>query len=110
MCPVEAGLWPSWGLSVSPIPRWSTATTWKSRASAGITSRQAYQFSGQPAEILGAPPPRRVSEEEAEQQIGAQAVYYGTQLRAASNAKAKSELGLTLEYPPWREGFRELFG
>jgi len=31
--------------------------------------------------------------EEAEEQIGAQAVYYGTQLRAASNAKAKSELG-----------------
>lgn len=62
------------------------------------------------AEILGAPPPRRVSEEEAEEQIGAQAVYCGTQLRAASNAKAKSELGLTLEYPSWREGFRELFG
>jgi hypothetical protein len=62
------------------------------------------------AEILDAPPPRRVSEEEAEEQIGAQAVYYGTQLRAASNAKAKAELGLTLEYPSWREGFRELFG
>jgi nucleoside-diphosphate-sugar epimerase len=62
------------------------------------------------AEILDAPPPRRISEEEAEQQLGAQAVYYGTQLRAASNAKAKSELGLTLAYPSWREGFRELFG
>ena len=62
------------------------------------------------AEILDAPPPRRVSEEEAEEQLGAQAVYYGTQLRAASNAKAKSELGLALEYPSWREGFRELFG
>ena len=34
------------------------------------------------AEILDAPPPRRVSEEEAEEQLGAQAVYYGTQLRA----------------------------
>jgi hypothetical protein len=43
-------------------------------------------------------------EEEAEEQIGVQAVYYGTQLRAASNAKAKAELGLTLEYPSWREG------
>jgi 2-alkyl-3-oxoalkanoate reductase len=62
------------------------------------------------AELLDAPPPRRVSEEEAEQEIGVQAVYYGNQLRAASNAKAKSELGLTLEYPSWREGFRELFG
>jgi nucleoside-diphosphate-sugar epimerase len=62
------------------------------------------------AEILDAPAPRRVTEEEAEEQIGVQAVYYGTQLHAASNAKAKSELGLTLEYPSWREGFRELFG
>ncbi|SIN41700.1 NAD-dependent epimerase/dehydratase family protein [Micromonospora cremea] len=61
------------------------------------------------AEILDAPPPRRVSEEEAEEQIGVQAVYYGTQIRAASNAKAKSELGLTLEYPSWREGFRRVF-
>jgi len=33
------------------------------------------------AELLDAPPPRRVFEEEAEEQIGAQAVYYGTQLR-----------------------------
>jgi 2-alkyl-3-oxoalkanoate reductase len=37
-------------------------------------------------------------------------VYDGTQLRAASNAKAKAELELTLEYPSWREGFRQLFG
>ena len=62
------------------------------------------------AELLGAPPPRHVSEEEAEEQLGAQAVYYGTQLRAASNAKAKAGLGLTLEHPSWREGFRALFG
>lgn len=62
------------------------------------------------AELLDAPPPRRVSAAEAEEQIGVQAVYYGTQLRAASNAKAKAELGLSLEYPSWREGFRELFG
>jgi nucleoside-diphosphate-sugar epimerase len=62
------------------------------------------------AELLDAPPPRRLSEQEAEEQIGVQAVYYGTQLRAASNAKAKSELGLVLAYPSWREGFRALFG
>ena len=30
------------------MPRWSTAMTSKSRASAGITRRQAYQVSGQP--------------------------------------------------------------
>src|SRR5918997_2343356 len=40
--------YPSRGLSVSPMPRWSTATTSKSRASSGICRRQAYQLSGQP--------------------------------------------------------------
>ncbi len=62
------------------------------------------------AELLGGPPPRRVSEEEAAAQLGVQAVYYGNQLPAASNAKAKSELGMRLEYPSWREGFRKVFG
>jgi len=61
------------------------------------------------AELLDGPPPRRVSEEEAADRLGIQTVYYGNQLRAASNAKAKSELGLRLEYPSWREGFREVF-
>ena len=40
--------YPSEGLSDRPIPRWSTAMTVKSRASAGISRRQAYQVSGQP--------------------------------------------------------------
>jgi hypothetical protein len=40
--------YPSRGLSDSPIPRWSTAITSKSRASAGITSRHWYQVWGQP--------------------------------------------------------------
>src|SRR5215471_21697519 len=40
--------YPSSGLPDRPIPRWSGATTEKSRASAGITSRQAYQVWGQP--------------------------------------------------------------
>jgi 2-alkyl-3-oxoalkanoate reductase len=62
------------------------------------------------AEILGGPTPRHVSEEEAAEQLGIQTVYYGNQLRAASNAKAKSELGWILAYPSWREGFRKLFG
>src|SRR5271165_127136 len=40
--------YPSKGLPDSPQPRWSTATTAKSRASAGITRRHAYQVCGQP--------------------------------------------------------------
>ena len=62
------------------------------------------------AELLDAPAPRHVSEEEAAERFGIQTVYYGNQLRAASNAKAKRELGMRLEYPSWREGFRQLFG
>jgi hypothetical protein len=62
------------------------------------------------AELLDAPAPRHVSEEEAAERFDIQTVYYGNQLRAASNAKAKRELGLRLEYPSWRVGFRQLFG
>lgn len=61
------------------------------------------------AELLGAPSPARMSEDDAEKEIGVQAVYYGTQLPPASNARAKTELGLDLHYPSWREGFREVF-
>ncbi|NIK61378.1 NAD-dependent epimerase/dehydratase family protein [Kribbella shirazensis] len=62
------------------------------------------------ARILQAPPPQRVSEDEAEKSIGVQAVYYGNRLPAASNAKAKSGLGFAPAYPSWRDGFREVFG
>jgi hypothetical protein len=33
-----------------------------------------------------------------------------TELRGASNAKAKRELGWTLRYPSWREGFVAAYG
>jgi 2-alkyl-3-oxoalkanoate reductase len=44
------------------------------------------------ARWLNAPPPPHVSVEDALQIGGADAVYYGTQMRGASNAKAKREL------------------
>jgi nucleoside-diphosphate-sugar epimerase len=44
------------------------------------------------ARWVGAPQPPRVSVEEALQAAGADAVYYGTQMRGVSNAKAKREL------------------
>jgi hypothetical protein len=34
----------------------------------------------------------------------------GTKGRGASNAKAKRELGWTLRYPTWRQGFAEVYG
>ena len=42
--------------------------------------------------FLGAPPPPHITEEEALQTEGADAVYYATRLRGASNAYAKREL------------------
>jgi 2-alkyl-3-oxoalkanoate reductase len=44
------------------------------------------------AKWLNAPPPPQISVEDALKAGGADAVYYGTQLRGASNAKAKREL------------------
>ncbi|WP_138499721.1 NAD-dependent epimerase/dehydratase family protein [Nostoc sp. PA-18-2419] len=44
------------------------------------------------ARWLNAPPPPQISVEDALQTGGADAVYYGTQMRGASNAKAKREL------------------
>lgn len=59
------------------------------------------------AEALGARPPRHVPAWLARIVGGKVAVQFGTQLRGASNAKAKRELGWQLRYPSWRQGFRE---
>ena len=34
----------------------------------------------------------------------------GTQARGASNARARRELGWTLRYPSWRQGFAAAYG
>ena len=45
------------------------------------------------ARYVNGPPPPQISIEEALKASGADAVYYGTQMRGVSNAKAKRELG-----------------
>jgi nucleoside-diphosphate-sugar epimerase len=57
------------------------------------------------AELLGAKPPRHVPEWLGRLVAGEQIVSMMTEARAASNAKAKRELGWTLGHPTWREGF-----
>ncbi len=57
------------------------------------------------ADALGAKPPRHVPVWLARLIGGDTAVMVGTEARGASNAKAKRELGWTLRYPSWREGF-----
>jgi hypothetical protein len=40
--------------------------------------------------------------------VGPQGVAMMTEIRGASNAKAKRELGWHLIHPSWREGFRSV--
>jgi nucleoside-diphosphate-sugar epimerase len=57
------------------------------------------------ASVIGAKPPRHVPQWLARLIAGGDGVTMMTQARGASNAKAKRELGWTLRYPSWRQGF-----
>jgi nucleoside-diphosphate-sugar epimerase len=59
------------------------------------------------AEAIGAKPPRRVPRFLARLVAGEWAVGMATDLRGASNARAKAELGWAPRYSSWRQGFRE---
>jgi nucleoside-diphosphate-sugar epimerase len=59
------------------------------------------------AAAVGAKPPRRVPGWLARVAIGEHGVAMMTQIRGASNAKAKRELGWQPTWTSWREGFRE---
>jgi nucleoside-diphosphate-sugar epimerase len=62
------------------------------------------------ARVLGAPPPRRIPAWVARPIIGEHGVVMMTEIRGASNAKAKRELGWTPRVGSWRQGFRDTFG
>jgi nucleoside-diphosphate-sugar epimerase len=62
------------------------------------------------AKALGAKPPRHAPVWLARLIAGDGGVVMGTQARGASNAKAKKELGWTLRYPTWRDGFTAVYG
>ncbi|MDQ2632075.1 MAG: NAD(P)-dependent oxidoreductase, partial [Actinomycetota bacterium] len=57
------------------------------------------------AEALGAKPPRRVPLWLARLVAGEQVARGAVELRGASNAKAKRELGWQPAHPSWRQGF-----
>jgi 2-alkyl-3-oxoalkanoate reductase len=61
------------------------------------------------ADTLGAKPPRHVPVWLARLIAGELVVMMQTESRAASNAKAKRELGFTLHYPSWRQGFPAVY-
>jgi nucleoside-diphosphate-sugar epimerase len=62
------------------------------------------------AEAIGAKPPRRVPRFVARLLAGPYVVMLGTELRGASNERAKAELGWAPHYASWRQGFREARG
>jgi nucleoside-diphosphate-sugar epimerase len=59
------------------------------------------------AEALGAKPPRHVPVWLARIVAGGAVAAMATELRGASNAKAKRELGWQPQYPSWRQGFAD---
>ena len=61
------------------------------------------------AKIVGAKPPRHFPRWLARLFAGDALVTMGTESRGASNTKAKRELGWTLRYPSWRQGFAALY-
>jgi nucleoside-diphosphate-sugar epimerase len=61
------------------------------------------------AEALGAKPPRHVPVWLA-RVVAGEGLVMMTESRGASNAKAKRELGWTLRYPSWRQGFTVAYG
>jgi nucleoside-diphosphate-sugar epimerase len=62
------------------------------------------------AEALGAKPPWRVPRWLGRLLAGEAATVMMTEIRGASNAKAKRELGWQLRYPSWRLGFAKGLG
>lgn len=59
------------------------------------------------AELLGAKRPRRVPTWLARLVAGWYATYLATEVRGASNQRARRELGWTPRYPSWRQGFEQ---
>jgi Nucleoside-diphosphate-sugar epimerases len=59
------------------------------------------------AKAVGAKPPRRIPRWIGRLVAGEGMTIMMTEVRGASNAKAKRELGWKLRYPSWRQGFKE---
>src|SRR5262249_40564646 len=61
------------------------------------------------ADALGAKPPRHFPVRLARLFAGKPGMMLATEARGASNARAKRELGWTLRYPTWRQGFPTVY-
>jgi nucleoside-diphosphate-sugar epimerase len=62
------------------------------------------------ASVIGAKTPRRIPGWLGRMAIGSHGVALMTEIRGASNRKAKSQMDWKLKWPTWRKGFREGLG
>jgi nucleoside-diphosphate-sugar epimerase len=60
------------------------------------------------AELLGLPPPAEIPFEEARKGMTPMGLSFYGESKRVRNAKLKSELGVALRYPTYREGLRAL--
>jgi nucleoside-diphosphate-sugar epimerase len=70
----------------------------------------AHEWLPEVARRIGAKPPRRIPGWLARLLAGEAAVVMMTELRGASNEKAKRELGWVPRHPSWRQGVTEMMG
>jgi nucleoside-diphosphate-sugar epimerase len=61
------------------------------------------------AQLLGVPPPPEIAYEQVEATMSPLAKSFWQECRRVRNDKLKRELGVTLQYPTYREGLRALF-
>src|SRR5919198_157197 len=80
---------------------------WRSSRTPSPERRASREWLPVYAEALGAKRPWRVPKFIARLVAGYYATYLATELRGASNGRAKSELGWQPRHKSWRQGFRE---
>jgi nucleoside-diphosphate-sugar epimerase len=61
------------------------------------------------AQLLGVPPPPEIPYEQAQAAMSPLAKSFWQECRRVNNDKFKRELGVTMQYPTYREGLRALF-
>src|SRR5919197_769305 len=95
-------------VSTVPVPRsaWLRMRRWR-RRSASVGSRSSLPVL---ASALDAKPPRRVPRWLGRLLAGETATVMMTDVRGASNEKAKRELGWNPRYASWRQGFAQGLG
>ena len=81
-----------------------------STTSSTTTRRRSRNGCRRPREAVGAKPPRRIPRWLARIAAGETATVMMTELRGASNEKAKRELGWRPRYQSWRQGFADGLG